>query len=69
MAPTNANATYATAMVSLVTNGPVKVIEESSLVHVAARSTNEHNHPFPAEKSAALSLRHFAALPNVVKES
>jgi hypothetical protein len=67
MAPTKANATYVVTTISLLTKGPVKSIG-NSLVGVAARSNVQNNHPFPTEKSAALSLRHLAAVRNVVKD-
>jgi hypothetical protein len=67
MAPTKANATYVVTTISLLTKGLVKPIGDS-LVRIAARSTNEDSHSFPAEKSALLSLRPFAALRNVVKD-
>lgn len=67
MAPTKANATYATTTLTLLTNGPVKVIGNAPWFTSAAR-TDKDNDPVVAEKSASLSLRHFATVRSVVKE-
>jgi hypothetical protein len=69
MAPTKANATYAVTTHSLRRKGPTKVIEGSSLVHVAAARDFRLARRRKAKKSALLTLRPLAAAAGMVKEA
>jgi hypothetical protein len=69
MAPTKANTTYAVTTLSLLTKGPVQVIAETSLVHLAARLTRIVSKTFRPEKVSATVTRHFSTAGGVVKES
>jgi hypothetical protein len=69
MAPTNAKATYAVTTLSLLTKGPVKVIAETSLVHLAARLTRIISKTFRPKKVSATVTGHISTAGGVVKES